>query len=74
MSKQRMLIILGVLVAIMPFSGFPSSWRTVFFLIFGISIIVLAYQIDKLIKHLKKDKENELTSFIDNRDIHENKN
>ena len=72
MSKQRMLVILGVLVAIMPFSGFPSSWRTIFFLIFGVSIIVLAYQIDKIIKHLKK--ENELTSFVDNRDIHENKN
>jgi hypothetical protein len=74
MSKQRTIIVLGVIVALIPYSGFPSSWKTIFFLLCGIGIVVLGYQLDKEIKRLNKDTEGGLTSFVDNRDIHENKN
>ena len=70
MSKQRTIIMLGILTALMPYSGFPSSWRTGFFLLAGISIAILGYQMDKKIKFFTTDKEKELTPFKDNRDAY----
>ncbi len=34
---------LGVLVALMPFLGFPGGWKSVFYFMFGASIALLAY-------------------------------
>ena len=70
MSKQRIIIILGVLVAAMPYLGFPTSWRKGFFLIAGIAIVICGYKISKEIKSLKTDSENSLTTFKDNLDEH----
>jgi hypothetical protein len=41
MSKDLIVIILGILVAIMPFLGFPRSWETIIFLISGLIIAIL---------------------------------
>jgi len=70
MSKQRIIIILGVLVVIMPYLGFPTSWRKGFFLLAGITIVICGYKISKEIKSLKADGENSLTAFKDNLDEH----
>lgn len=43
--KERTVIILGLLVAILPFLGFPNSWRTPLFALLGLLISVLAFLI-----------------------------
>ncbi len=42
MSREITLLALGVLVMLVPFSGFPSFWRTVFLLVFGGLIVLIA--------------------------------
>ncbi len=43
MRKERTLFILGVWVAILPFLGFPNSWRQVLYIITGFALLYLAY-------------------------------
>lgn len=42
-SKNRLILILGILVALMPFSGFPAVWKNFFYIIFGLTIAVLSF-------------------------------
>jgi|APSaa5957512535_1039671.scaffolds.fasta_scaffold165750_2 hypothetical protein len=43
MTKQRILFLIGIWVAVLPFLGFPSIIRNVFFLVTGLGIILLSY-------------------------------
>ena len=43
MSKYSTIIGLGILVAIMPFLGFPLVVKDVFFVIIGLAVAVIAY-------------------------------
>jgi len=47
MSKDAAIIILGFLVAAMPFLGFPSSWKTVFYVLLGLGTVVFALLLRK---------------------------
>lgn len=42
-SKNRLILILGVLVALMPFSGFPASWKNFFYIAFGLIISTFSF-------------------------------
>jgi hypothetical protein len=39
MSKHSIIITLAVWIIILPFLGFPSFWRTLFFVLSGLGII-----------------------------------
>ncbi len=66
MRKERTLLIIGIWVTILPYLGFPESWRKMLFLITGIAIMYLAYLFYVEAKvRLSKD-ENRIKSFIDN--------
>lgn len=41
MTLDSLIMLCGVLVAILPFLGFPNSWDTVFFVILGVVMISL---------------------------------
>jgi len=43
MSKYSTIIGLGILVALMPFLGFPLIVKGIFFVIIGLAIAVIAY-------------------------------
>jgi hypothetical protein len=60
-SKNRSILILGILTALMPFLGFPTSWKNVFYFIFGISISTMSFLIARHKRiskktHVRKDK------------------
>lgn len=71
MPKNRIILIIGFAVAVLPFLGFPSSWKFYLTVFFGLSIMALSIliTIDKKIKiklkaesrHLQRKKsiENE---------------
>ncbi len=71
MRKERTLFFVGIWVGLLPFLGFPNSWRKVLFILTGIAIIYLSYlfrqeakaRIDAL--RLSKDEQT-MESFIDN--------
>jgi uncharacterized membrane protein len=39
MSNNKIIFCLGLIIAAMPFLGFPSSWKTTFFVVAGIMLI-----------------------------------
>lgn len=41
--SHRFIFITGILVAIMPFLGFPSLWKSVFYVIFGLYVISISF-------------------------------
>lgn len=43
MRKERTLFFIGIWVGVLPFLGFPNSWRKVFFVVTGLAIVYLAY-------------------------------
>lgn len=47
MSKERVLIALGVFTAVLPFLGFPRAWKTILFLLTGVCVATLAYLLRK---------------------------
>lgn len=55
MSKDAAIIILGFLVASMPFLGFPSSWKMVFYVLLGLGIVAFAFFLRKeLLEHVPR--------------------
>lgn len=66
MRKEKTLFLFGIWVMILPFLGFPNSWRKTLFFITGLALIYLAYQFYletkiRLSKTVKQDK-----NFVDN--------
>lgn len=66
MRKEKTLFIIGLWVMILPFLGFPNSWRKVLFFITGVAMMYLAYLFYievkvRLAKHTDHNK-----TFIDN--------
>ena len=43
MSKNKLILIIGIAVFAMPFLGFPSSWKTVFYILAGMTLVVIAF-------------------------------
>lgn len=43
MSKYSIIIGLGILIALMPFLGFPPIVKDIFFVIMGLAVAVIAY-------------------------------
>ena len=44
MSKRQIIMVLGALVALLLFLGFPSAWQKAFEVIAGFLIIIIAYR------------------------------
>ena len=66
MRKERTLFLIGLWVVILPFLGFPNSWREVFFVITGLAIIYLAYLFNLEAKARLPKSDNNSQTFVDN--------
>ncbi len=66
MRKERTLLILGIFVAVLPFLGFPNSWRKLFFVIVGFAIIYISYLFYKQVKARQSNTSNQSKTFVDN--------
>lgn len=66
MRKEKTLLIIGIWIAILPFLGFPDTWRKIFFIITGFMVIYLAYLYYQQSKDLISKSENTSKTFIDN--------
>ncbi|MCC2630667.1 MAG: hypothetical protein K0S38_476 [Candidatus Paceibacter sp.] len=42
MSRNKITLLIGILVVLMPFLGFPSAWKTLFYVLFGAILIFIA--------------------------------
>jgi hypothetical protein len=50
MSKRQIIMILGALIVLIQFLGFPSSWNKFFTFICGIVVIGIAYRMAPKVK------------------------
>jgi amino acid permease len=69
MSKARILLILGTWIAILPFLGFPYSWKDILFSLSGLGVIYVSYSLYKEKK--KKEKVKNFDNFSENTNFKE---
>lgn len=65
MSKEVLVIVLGILTALLPFMGLPGSWRTILLVLIGIGIAVIGFFLRS--EALGRGGESRNHFFIDNR-------
>lgn len=58
MSKARILFIFGIVIAALPYLGFPIFWKNILFTILGLSLAFFAYMIRRERKEIMEDKKN----------------
>lgn len=58
MRKERILLVLGIWVALLPYLGFPYSWKNIILTISGLAIVYYSYT---LYKERKAKAEEEKT-------------
>jgi len=64
MRLQRILLITGIWIAVLPYLGFPYSWKNILFTISG---LVLMYYSFRMYQNAKKEKEEPLSdNFSEN--------
>ena len=56
MKRARILLILGIWVAILPYLGLPYSWKEVLFTLSGLGLVYLSYM---LYRERKKEETSE---------------
>jgi flagellar biosynthesis component FlhA len=73
MTKNRTIIILGIIIAITPLLGFPSSFKNFIFISFGLIISLTAYLILREQKHDRAyiDKETFSDKGSLNKEVHQ---
>ncbi len=82
MSKRTTIITLGIFVALMPFLGFPGVAKTIFFVIVGLTLVVIGYLLgtecgkcnteEKNIDTQNEIEEKKASSSINNSVINDN--
>lgn len=45
MSQAKTLIALGIAVVLVPFLGFPTSWKNVIFAVLGVAVVFFAFRV-----------------------------
>lgn len=58
MRRERIFLILGIWVALLPYLGFPYSWKNIFFTLSGLVLVYYSYIIYNENKIEEKPKEN----------------
>ncbi len=59
-------MVLGIWVAILPYLGFPQSWKNILFLLTGLGLAYFGYI---LYKEWKGDREETFDNFSENKDF-----
>jgi hypothetical protein len=68
MRKARILLILGIWVAIIPYLGFPYSWKDILTALSGLGLIYFSYVLYKDYK-MTEDQKKPFDNFSENSDF-----
>src|SRR3989344_2626179 len=71
MRKARMLLFLGVWVAVLPYLGFPYPWKNVLFVITGAGLIYFSYVLYQESKMKETKEEKIFDNFSENKFVGE---
>lgn len=64
MRKERILLILGIFMMILPYLGFPYSWKNVLFTMSGFAIVVFSYIL--FLEHKARENKEDNKKTFDN--------
>ena len=67
MSKVTLILWLGIVVAALPYLGFPGSWKMWIFTVLGILIVLLAYLVSQDGSAPQSGQRHESDSYVENR-------
>ncbi len=70
MSKNTAILGIGVIFLLMPFLGFPTTWKNFFDVVFGVSLIALSFSVaikrrSSVKKSVRRKKEGMNPMFVD---------
>jgi hypothetical protein len=68
MINKKSTFFLGIFIFLIPFLGFPSSWKSAFVIISGISLVLMSVKISlpKKGSRIKTKKERTTPVFVEN--------
>ena len=66
MRKEKTIFLVALGIIVLPFLGFPGSWKTVISVLTGVALIYLGYLFYMEAKERLAKIENQAESFIDN--------
>ena len=72
MYKARIVLALGTWIAILPYLGFPYSWKDILTTLTGLVVICMSYLLYKDYK-IKENKEKTFDNFSENNNFIEEK-
>jgi hypothetical protein len=72
MQKARILLFLGIWIAILPYLGFPYSWKNILLTITGLGIVYISYTLYRNYK-IQENQEKTFDNFSENNDFERNK-
>ncbi len=70
MRKARLLLFLGIWVAVLPYLGFTYAWKNILFTISGLVLIFFSYMLYRGYK--SKEQKKSFDNFSENGDFNEN--
>jgi len=73
MKKARILLALGTWMAILPYLGFPYSWKDILSTLTGLGIIYFSFVLYREAK-AKEKREKPFDNFTENGDFNKNEN
>jgi hypothetical protein len=68
MRKARIFLILGIWIAVLPYLGFPYSWKDILSTLTGLVIMFFSYNLFKEYK-AKENKPKSFDNFSENSDF-----
>jgi len=69
MKKARTFLIIGIWVAILPYLGFPYSWKQTLFALTGLLIMYIAYFMYKKAKAEESPIQSKPETFSENKNV-----
>ncbi|KKT20095.1 MAG: hypothetical protein UW02_C0001G0008 [Candidatus Nomurabacteria bacterium GW2011_GWB1_43_7] len=72
MRKARILLVLGVWVTILPYLGFPYSWKDILTTVSGLALIYFSFVLYREYK-AKENQEKTFDNFSENNNFSEEK-
>ena len=71
MKKAWILLILGVWLAILPYLGFPYSWKDILTVLSGLGIVYVSFVVYKESKAKQDTEEKTFDNFSENKFMNE---
>jgi len=72
MRKAKILFILGIFIAVLPYLGFPYSWKEAIFTLSGLGLVYLSYMIHRESKKTENKEKAVFDNFQENHNFSEN--